>query len=353
MMQSAALVGLWGLTLAAFIIFAAPAAMVPAPAGGKRGVLTFVALAAVLLAAHLAYGALRLADAGEPGAGPAIRIVQPALDQSEKWQAENDDEIVRRYLSLSREASPARSGLDGVAILVWPESAFPFLLTDRPEVLTAIADILPPGTTLITGAVRADEPPDASMQAFNSVLVIDDQGAITAAYDKVHLVPFGEYLPFRPLVRSTRHPSADRDPRGIHLWREAAHPDRPRRSALRTADLLRDHLSRCRVGIRPTPRVDAQPHQRHLVRRHARALSALFTGARSCRGRGVATGAGSKLGDIRNRRRSWPDCSQPWNQEMRELSMGTFLRMRYLLFTPAQETGFSSGFWWRQRAYRR
>ena len=202
MMQSAALVGLWGLTLAAFIIFAAPAALVPAPAGARRGVLTFVALAAALLAAHLAYGALRLADAGEPGAGPAIRIVQPALDQSEKWQAENDDEIVRRYLSLSREASPARSGLDGVAILVWPESAFPFLLTDRPEVLTAIADILPPGTTLITGAVRADEPPDASMQAFNSVLVIDDQGAITAAYDKVHLVPFGEYLPFRPLVRS-------------------------------------------------------------------------------------------------------------------------------------------------------
>ena len=199
MMQSAALVGLWGLTLAAFIIFAAPAALAPIPAGRTRGAWILGAFAAALLAAHIAYGAIRLAQAGEPASGPAIRIVQPALDQSEKWQTANEDEIVRRYLSLSREATSARSGLDGVVLLIWPESAFPFLLTDRPEVLTAIADVLPPGTTLITGAVRADDPPDASIQAFNSVLVVDDLGTITAAYDKVHLVPFGEYLPFRPL----------------------------------------------------------------------------------------------------------------------------------------------------------
>jgi apolipoprotein N-acyltransferase len=82
---------------------------------------------------------------------------------------------------------------------VWPESAFPFLLTDRPDVLSAIADLLPPGTVLVTGAVRADEPAGGSLDAFNSVLVIDDLGTITAAYDKVHLVPFGEYLPLRPL----------------------------------------------------------------------------------------------------------------------------------------------------------
>jgi len=199
MMQSASVIGLWGLTLAAFIVFAAPAALWPASSPARRGARPFAAFAAALVAVHVGFGAIRLAGAEDPAGGPTVRIVQPALEQSEKWQAENEDEIVARYLELSRTASKARATLDGVTVLVWPESAFPFLLTDRPDVLTAIADLLPLGTTLITGAVRADEPVDGPIEAFNSVLVIDDRGAITVAYDKVHLVPFGEYLPFRPL----------------------------------------------------------------------------------------------------------------------------------------------------------
>lgn len=199
MMQSAALVGLWGLTLAAFVIFAAPASLAPATTRAPRGGRAFTVLAAALFIAHLGFGAIRLAGAEDSTAsGPSVRIVQPALDQSEKWQAENPDEIVSRYLALSRTASTTRPDLDGLTVLVWPESAFPFLLADRPDVLSAIADLLPDGTTLITGAVRADQPPGRPIEAFNSVLVIDDRGAVTAAYDKVHLVPFGEYLPFRP-----------------------------------------------------------------------------------------------------------------------------------------------------------
>jgi apolipoprotein N-acyltransferase len=199
MMQSAAVVGLWGLTLGAFIIFAAPAALVPAAAAPRRGAWAFAVFAAALFAVHLGFGAVRLAGAEDPAGGPTVRIVQPALDQSEKWQFENGDEIVARYLALSRTATEARPDLDGVTVLVWPESAFPFLLTDRPDVLSAIADLLPDGTTLVTGAVRADEPAGESIEAFNSVLVIDDRGTVAAAYDKVHLVPFGEYLPLRPL----------------------------------------------------------------------------------------------------------------------------------------------------------
>jgi apolipoprotein N-acyltransferase len=199
MMQSAAVVGLWGLTLAAFIIFAAPAALWPAVPPARRGASAFAAFAVALFVAHLGFGAIRLAGAEDPTGGPRVRIVQPALDQSEKWQVENDDEIVARYLELSRTASGADPDLDDPTVLVWPESAFPFLIADRPDVLSAIADLLPEGTTLVTGAVRADEPAGDSIEAFNSVLVIDDRGTITAAYDKVHLVPFGEYLPLRPL----------------------------------------------------------------------------------------------------------------------------------------------------------
>jgi apolipoprotein N-acyltransferase len=204
MMQSAALVGLWGLTLAAFVIFAAPAALWPRRPGAGRGGLFFVAGAALLLAAHAGHGALRLAGAAtEAGAAPRIRVVQPSVDQSERWQAANADEIVARHLRLSAEPGADGQGLAGTAVLVWPESAFPFLLSDRPDVLAAIADLLPEGTTLLTGAVRAENEADPyGGDAFNSVLLIDDAGTIVAAYDKVHLVPFGEYLPLGGVLRA-------------------------------------------------------------------------------------------------------------------------------------------------------
>jgi apolipoprotein N-acyltransferase len=198
MMQSAALVGIWGLTLAAFVIFAAPAALAQHDDGPRRGTMVFILSAIALLAAHVGFGAVRLAGAGRMAdSGPAVRIVQPSLDQSEKWQAENENEIVDRYLALSGgDSRPGKELEDGI-LLVWPESAFPFVLGDRPDVLARIAALLPPQATLITGAVRAEEPASGPLLAYNSVIVVDDAGAIVAAYDKIHLVPFGEYLPFR------------------------------------------------------------------------------------------------------------------------------------------------------------
>ncbi|MCB1486292.1 MAG: apolipoprotein N-acyltransferase [Bauldia sp.] len=205
MMQSASLVGLWGMTLAAFVIFATPAALAGNLPGTRRGQYAFLAVALALFVAHLGFGALRLLAAGDPvDSGITVRIVQPALRQEEKWDVANEEAIVDRYLSLSDGAtSPDRNGIDGVDILVWPESAFPFLLTDRPEVLSAIADLLPAGTTLITGAARAEGSRGTSDQlprVFNSIYVIADDGEIVAAYDKVHLVPFGEFLPFPGLL---------------------------------------------------------------------------------------------------------------------------------------------------------
>jgi apolipoprotein N-acyltransferase len=117
-----ALVGLWGLTLAAFIIFAAPAALLPRTSAGTWRGRGFALFALALLAAHAGYGAIRLATATDGGSGgPALRIVQPSLDQSERWQADNEDEIVARYLRLSAEPGlmasacrPARSDLAGI-----------------------------------------------------------------------------------------------------------------------------------------------------------------------------------------------------------------------------------------------
>jgi apolipoprotein N-acyltransferase len=86
------------------------------------------------------------------------------------------------------------------SILIWPESAFPFFLMREADAMAQIAELLPKGTVLITGAVRV--PDDARpgvpvTRAYNSIYVIDHDGSVLSVYDKTHLVPFGEYLPYQ------------------------------------------------------------------------------------------------------------------------------------------------------------
>lgn len=201
MMQSAALVGIWGLTLAACFIFAAPALLVGASPAERRAGRVAVAVAGGLLLAHVGFGVVRLAggpDATVPGVH--LRIMQPDIPH-ETWGLEKADAIMQRYVDLSGEGKGA-AGLKGVTHLIWPESPFPFLLTERPSALAAIADLLPSGTTLITGAARAEFPPGGGRPPiYNAVYVIDGSGEILDAYNKVHLVPFGEYIPFAWLLR--------------------------------------------------------------------------------------------------------------------------------------------------------
>jgi apolipoprotein N-acyltransferase len=105
---------------------------------------------------------------------------------------------MHRYINLSR----GKQGLDGITHLIWPESAFPFYLTTEPAALAQIAALLPDKTLLITGADRVGEPPAgaATTDARTSIYVIDHAGAVVALYDKVHLVPFGEFLPLETLL---------------------------------------------------------------------------------------------------------------------------------------------------------
>ena len=134
-----------------------------------------------------------------------LRLVQPAIDQREKWLPENEGEIFNRYLSLSTsEGENGKTGLAGTTHLIWPESAFPFLLTERRDALAAISSMLPEGTSLITGAARVERATVSgrSGYVFNSVYVVSDKGEIVSATDKVHLVPFGEYLPFQAFAES-------------------------------------------------------------------------------------------------------------------------------------------------------
>ncbi len=195
LMQTASLVGLYGLTFLSIAICAAPAVLLTGRTMQARW--TAPGIAASLLLGLAAFGFWRVpSEASGTIENVRLRIMQPNLPQDAKFNPRNRDAIMRRYLGLS--ASPARDG--GTAApthVIWPESAFPFLLHRDPGSLAQIAALLGPGSVLVTGAARMDDPlpGEAAGKFYNAIQVIDDKGTILSAYDKVHLVPFGEYVP--------------------------------------------------------------------------------------------------------------------------------------------------------------
>jgi apolipoprotein N-acyltransferase len=206
LMQAASLVGLWGMTFFAFLLFSAPTLLIGVTRRDRTGRYVMLALIVLLFAADLAYGTIRLRRADDSAVlGVRLRLVQPAIDQSEKWQAGRAAEIFNRLIQLSDfSTTPGETGLAGITHVIWPESSVPFLLTAQPAALAAIADMLPQSTTLITGAIRASatDRPGGKPEYFNSIFVIGSDGVIRDAYDKVHLVPFGEFLPFQETLEA-------------------------------------------------------------------------------------------------------------------------------------------------------
>ncbi len=203
LMQNAAVFGIYGLTVIAVVIFAGPFAIVSRHP--HRRSVAF-ALAIVPLLAMYAFGAVRLSDPPNPAravgpAGPKIRIVQPSIPQRERLQPENTRRIFDRHLAMSITAPNGTvDNADGLTAIVWPEAAMPFLPLAQPVALEAIGHMLPQGVQLIAGALRLEtDPVTAARHVFNSLLVFtgsaDGSAQLVAHYDKLHLVPFGEYLP--------------------------------------------------------------------------------------------------------------------------------------------------------------
>jgi apolipoprotein N-acyltransferase len=192
LMQWAAEIGLYGLTILAVLICAAPATL--ATGSHPRSRFGPSAAAAIVLIGMALYGAAHLGPPDPVVAGVRLRLVQPNLPQDAKFRPENRADIVDRYIELSQR--PVGAGKPEPTHIVWPESAFPFLIQRDPDALAKVAAGLKPGQHLITGAARAEEPlPGERLRYFNAVMVIGPDGAISDTYDKVHLVPFGEYLP--------------------------------------------------------------------------------------------------------------------------------------------------------------
>jgi apolipoprotein N-acyltransferase len=201
--QTASLIGLWGLTFLSVAIFASPAVLIDGTSRGRRPWIVPM-LALLLLVVMAIFGTVRLTLHPTTNVAKVkLRIMQPNLQQDVRFNYAAKAEVMQKYLTLSDRASgPQSTGVRDASILIWPESAFPFFLTREADAMAQIADLLPKGTVLITGAVRApDLPPGTRItRAYNSIYIIDHDGSVLSVYDKLHLVPFGEYLPFQNLM---------------------------------------------------------------------------------------------------------------------------------------------------------
>lgn len=208
LMQSAGVIGIYGLTLFAVIVFTLPLVAFADGGRSRRRAAVLVTLAALgSVALAWGFGAMRLAEPAPPAIeGVKLRLVQPSVPQREKWRPENQRNIFFDHLALSRQSPEgADVGLAGITHVIWPEAAMPFLPLGSPEAMRLIGDALPEGARLISGALRLDEhsPADPSgRRVYNSLIVFGPDGAPETIYDKIHLVPFGEYLPLRPVLEA-------------------------------------------------------------------------------------------------------------------------------------------------------
>jgi apolipoprotein N-acyltransferase len=210
-MQLANLVGLYALTFLTVFCAVSPAVLADQKELGFVRKLPFF-LAILIMGFQWAYGFSRLDKAQfSMLEGPLLRIVQSNLTQAERLNTKKREEIVERMIFLSSEPSRQQNGADASqgsqklpTHIIWPESSLPFLLTSFPQVLSRIKTMLQPGQVLIAGMSRAEDAGAGSKEKniFNSIYAFGDDGKVIDRYDKMHLVPFGEYIPFENILEA-------------------------------------------------------------------------------------------------------------------------------------------------------
>jgi len=206
MLQTAALTGVYGLSLLTVSIAAMPAVLGFGDSDGNRGRRPVIA-AALILALVWTGGAVRLASAdGGEVPGVRFRLVQPNIDQKIKWLPELRDRHIVTQARMSLQP-PQESDLPTPTHVIWAEAAAPLFLARSQSRLALVGQAAPIGGQVITGAIRADK----VGRIYNSLHAIGGDGKITATYDKSHLVPFGEYVPFREILKFAKVTPGGRD----------------------------------------------------------------------------------------------------------------------------------------------
>jgi apolipoprotein N-acyltransferase len=191
--QTASLAGVYGLSaLVAFV----SSALAMAAAGRGRARWMAPAAAALLVAGLAAWGAWRVAEGSLARDGRPVRValVQGNVLQNEKWDKARATAILDRYLTMTREGA-AR----GASLVIWPESSTPFMFEHDAvgrSAITALAREL--GVAILFGSDQYE--PGTPPRFYNSAFLLGADGQTKAVYRKMHLVPFGEFVPLKRLL---------------------------------------------------------------------------------------------------------------------------------------------------------
>jgi apolipoprotein N-acyltransferase len=194
--QTASVVGVYGLSGLLCLVSAAAAASALLPGRATRLGAASVALLVVGVAA---LGAWRVAGGQLVSAGTPLRVglVQGNVAQDRKYDPAFADEIMDRYLASSRDAIAG-----GAELVIWPEASTPFYLdadAARAEPIRRLA--AETSTPFLVGTDEYEPPRDGMPERFfNAAALVGADGRTRGSYRKIHLVPFGEYVPLKPLL---------------------------------------------------------------------------------------------------------------------------------------------------------
>ena len=196
-MQFAAIGGMYGLSFLTVLVSASPCVLARGR-NSKRMILP--ALSLMIVGLLWAGGTLRLTNA-ESGEVPGVtlRIVQPNIAQALKWHPDYRDRHLATFIRLS-SAPSARP----ITHIIWPETAVPFIVASDTARRRVMASVIKNDGLLLTGAVRTTPRGFRPIRLWNSFHAINKNAEIVATYDKFHLVPFGEYVPFRRWIGLTK-----------------------------------------------------------------------------------------------------------------------------------------------------
>ena len=189
--QLASVVGVQGLSL--FVGLLNVGFAVAAVSTGRKQAIAG-ATSVALIAIVSTWGGLRLAS-NELTQGQPIKVglIQGNIAQTDKWNPARAGMILDRYLQLSHQAVEK-----GAQFLIWPESSTPFYFEEEPAGEFVRRMVRELRTPLLLGSDESE--PGDPPRNYNSAFMLDPAGATAAVYRKIHLVPFGEYVPFQRLL---------------------------------------------------------------------------------------------------------------------------------------------------------
>lgn len=189
LLQAASIIGTYGLSLAVLLICSAPALIFYYR--NKKSIIISLGSILLIFGMLIGYGTYHLSSMKDTPSDTKIRLVQPAIPQKMKWNRQKLEQNFEQYINMSKQ-----DGLEDIDFVIWGETATPFALDFEPQYLNKITQAIPSNGYLITGLVRY-EFQEGDFHPLNSSFIIDKSGKIRNYYDKIHLVPFGEYIPFR------------------------------------------------------------------------------------------------------------------------------------------------------------